>query len=71
MYCPLTLKFLEIISIGVFTPMASKREKIKLKSSESTFFYYTVKNRSKTPDRLTLRKYDPTLRKHVEFKETK
>ena len=51
--------------------MASKREKIKLKSSESAFHYYTVKNKSSTPDRLTLKKYDPTIRKHVEFKETK
>lgn len=51
--------------------MASKREKIKMKSAESPFHYYTVKNKSSTPDRLTRRKYDPTLRKHVEFKETK
>ena len=49
----------------------SKREKIKLKSSKSTYFYYTVKNKSSTPDRLTLKKYDPTIREHVEFKETK
>lgn len=51
--------------------MASKREKIKMKSAESFFHYHTVKNKTQTPDRLTLRKYDPTLRKHVEFKETK
>ena len=51
--------------------MASKREKIKLKSSVSSFFYYTMKNKTKTPDRITLMKYDPTVRKHVEFKETK
>jgi large subunit ribosomal protein L33 len=53
--------------------MASKREKIKLKSSAegSSFHYYTVKNKTKTPDRLTLKKYDPVVRKHVEFKETK
>lgn len=49
----------------------SKREKIKLKSSKSDFFYYTDKNKSTTPDRIVLRKYDPTLREHVEFKETK
>lgn len=49
----------------------SKREKIKLKSAESAFFYYTVKNKTQTPGRLKLRKYDPTLRKHVEFTETK
>ena len=51
--------------------MASKREKIKLKSSKSSYFYYTKKNKTKTPERITLRKYDPTIREHVEFKETK
>lgn len=51
--------------------MASKREKIKLKSSKSAFHYYTVKNKTNTPDRLTRMKYDPTIRQHVEFKETK
>lgn len=51
--------------------MATKREKIKLKSSVSSFFYHTVKNKTQTPDRLTLIKYDPIERRHVEFKETK
>lgn len=51
--------------------MASKRENIKLKSSESDHFYFTRKNKTKTPGRLTLNKYDPKLRKHVEYKETK
>ena len=51
--------------------MASKRDKIKLKSPESHYFYYTMKNKSKTPDRIVLKKYDPITRKHVEFKETK
>lgn len=51
--------------------MASKREKIKLKSSKSYFFYYTTKNKSTTPGRLTLLKYDPVVREKVEFKETK
>lgn len=51
--------------------MASKREKIKLKSSESHYFYFTVKNKTQTPDRITLMKYDPNVRKRVEFKETK
>ena len=51
--------------------MASKRENIKMRSSESSFCYYTKKNKTKTPGRLTLKKYDPTLRKRVEFKETK
>lgn len=48
------------------------REKIKLESSAGTgFFYTTVKNRQKTPDKLELKKYDPVARKHVVFKETK
>lgn len=51
--------------------MAKKREKIKLKSAESDFHYYTVKNKTNTADRLTRKKYDPVIRKHVEFKETK
>lgn len=51
--------------------MASKREKIKLKSSKSSYFYYSMKNKSSTPERLTLMKYDPIVREHCEFKETK
>jgi large subunit ribosomal protein L33 len=51
--------------------MASKREKIKLKSSESAFCYYTVKNKTNTPDRIIRTKYDPTIRRRVEFKEAK
>jgi large subunit ribosomal protein L33 len=30
-----------------------------------------MKNRQKTPDKLELMKYDPVVRKHVLFKETK
>ncbi len=52
--------------------MASKnREPIKLKSSESKFVYWTTKNKKKTTGRLELKKYDPTLRRHVTFKEAK
>ena len=48
------------------------REKIKLESSAGTgFFYTTVKNKTNTPDKLEIRKYDPVVRKHVEFKEAK
>lgn len=52
--------------------MASKqREIIKLKSTESTDMYWTVKNKKKTTGRLELRKYDRKLRRHVVFKESK
>ena len=33
--------------------------------------YVTRKNTMNTPDKLKLRKYDPVLRKHVVFEETK
>ena len=48
------------------------REKIRMVSSAGTgFFYTTTKNRRKTPDKLRLMKYDPKIRKHVEFVEAK
>lgn len=33
--------------------------------------YYTKKNTQNTPDGLKLKKYDPVLRKHVLYVETK
>ncbi len=53
--------------------MASKRDKIKLKSEASSHYYYSFKNKTQTPERIVLRKFDPTpgVRKHVEYKETK
>ncbi len=48
------------------------REKIRLESSAGTgFFYTTVKNRRNSSKKLELKKYDPVVRKHVMFKETK
>jgi len=53
--------------------MAKKGNRIlvKLRSSESGHMYYTSKNRRTTTTRLELRKYDPIVRKHVMYKETK
>lgn len=49
-----------------------KVEKIKMVSSANTGFYYTTqKNKQNTPDKLELMKYDPVVRKHVKFKESK
>ncbi len=46
--------------------------KIKLLSTADTgFFYVTSKNSRTMTDKMTMRKYDPVVRKHVEFKETK
>ena len=46
--------------------------KIRLNSTADTgFFYVTNKNPKTKTEKLTLRKYDPVVRKHVEFKEGK
>lgn len=46
--------------------------KIKLESTANTgFFYVTNKNSRTMTEKMVKRKYDPVVRKHVEFKETK
>jgi len=46
--------------------------KIRLVSTEGTgFFYVTRKNPRNTTEKMSFRKYDPVVRKHVEFKEAK
>ncbi len=56
-------------------PMAKKSSEnriiIHLRSSESGATYTTIKNKRNDPSRIELKKYDPVLRKHVTFKETK
>ncbi len=48
------------------------REKIKLVSTAGTgYFYTTTKNKRLSTEKLTLKKYDPKIRKHVEFVEEK
>ncbi len=45
---------------------------IRLVSSAGTgYFYTTKKNTRRTTGKLVLRKYDPKIRKHVEFREAK
>lgn len=48
------------------------REKIRLVSTAGTgFFYTTTKNRRNTPEKIVMKKYDPKIRQHVDFKEAK
>jgi large subunit ribosomal protein L33 len=49
----------------------SGREKIKLKSTESSECYWTTKNKRTVTGRIERRKYDKKLKKHVIFKEAK
>ena len=46
--------------------------KIKLLSSADTGFFYVTKKNSRTKtEKMSMKKYDPVARKHVDFKETK
>ena len=48
------------------------RELIRLTSSAGTgHFYTTDKNKRTTPDKIEIKKFDPTIRKHVIYKEAK
>ena len=54
--------------------MASKKGNrivIKLRSTESGHQYVTTKNRKNDPSRLELKRYDPLLRRHVVYRESK
>ena len=46
--------------------------KVKLLSTADTGYFYVTKKNSRTQtEKLSMKKYDPVARKHVEFKETK
>ena len=46
--------------------------KIRLNSSADTGYFYVTKKYARTKtDKLVMKKYDPVVRKHVEFKEGK
>ena len=46
--------------------------KIKLLSTADTGYFYVSKKNARTKtDKLSFKKYDPVVRKHVEFKEAK
>ncbi|MEJ2394584.1 MAG: 50S ribosomal protein L33 [Candidatus Thiodiazotropha sp.] len=48
------------------------RDKIKLVSSAGTgHFYTTTKNKRNQPGKMEMKKFDPTIRKHVMYKEAK
>ena len=48
------------------------RDKIKLVSTAGTgHFYTTTKNKRNMPEKMEIMKFDPVVRKHVAYKETK
>ena len=45
---------------------------VKLVSTADTGYYYVTKKNPRTQtEKCSMRKYDPVMRKHVEFKEDK
>jgi large subunit ribosomal protein L33 len=57
---------------GAFAMAKPVTQKIKLLSTAGTgFFYVTKKNPRTSTEKIVFKKYDPVVRKHVEFKETK
>jgi large subunit ribosomal protein L33 len=44
---------------------------IRLKSTKSDHVYFSRKNKKKVERKIELKKFDPTLREHVVYKEAK
>lgn len=42
---------------------------IRMKSTESAHCYYAQRNKKNTPDKFSFMKYDPVVRRHVQYKE--
>lgn len=51
--------------------MAKVKTAIKLASTAGTGYFKTTKKNPKNPKKIVKKKYDPKVRKHVEFKEEK
>jgi len=50
----------------------SKRAIVQIESTAGTGFRYTItKSKKLHPERVEYKKYDPVVKKHVVFKETK
>jgi len=46
--------------------------KVKLVSTANTGYFYVTKKNSRTmTEKLSMKKYDPVAKKHVDFKEAK
>jgi len=68
---PLTWSFWDLPFLE-FVMAKPTTAKIRLNSeSGSGFFYVTKKNTRTMTEKFSIKKYDPVLRKHVEFKEGK
>ncbi len=61
--------YFQLVGLAMAKPATVK---IKLVSTADTgFFYVTKKNPRTQTEKMVMRKYDPKVRKHVDFKEAK
>lgn len=68
------MKLLRIFDLAArnYKELQFMRDKIKLVSSAGTgHFYTTTKNKRTMPDKMEIKKFDPVVRKHVMYKESK
>lgn len=42
-----------------------------LSTADTGYFYVAARNPRKKPEKMVMKKYDPVVRKHVEFREAK
>ena len=60
------------LNFGVCVMAKPTTVKIRLVSSADTGYYYVTKKNPRTQtEKMVVKKYDPVVRKHVDFKESK
>ena len=72
--CPAQRERLRPLYFFIGFPVMAKPTTVKIKlvsSADTGFYYVTKKNPRNQTEKLSFRKYDPVVRKHVEFKEAK
>ena len=60
----------DLIIGGTKMAKSNRRELVRLVSTGGTGYFYTT-SKKRGQDKLLLKKFDPKLKKHVEFKESK
>ena len=71
---PWALPLLARLQYADQEPIMAKSNTVQIKlisTADTGFFYVTKKNARTTTTKLELKKYDPVVRKHVAFKESK
>ena len=60
-----------VVVVSSKSKLDYKMDYLVVRSADTGFFYVTKKTPRTKTEKLSFRKYDPVVRKHVEFKEAK